>query len=101
MTEQDWLTAVRNANKTCIVDNNLKKVHYLFDDKKEMVEEYNLETECLSRRAWRVKNELGGEGSWEVEIGDPEPTMLQTNENAFIKESANTVTNMGCIVIVL
>lgn len=92
MTGNEWLTKVRNAKKTCILENNLKKVHFLFDDKSEMVEEYNTETECLTRRAWRLKNDLGGEGKWEVEIGDPEPTRMEgSNDNVHIKESNEAV----------
>lgn len=90
MSAENWLQRIQNAKKTCIVENNLKKVHFLFDDRTEMVEEYNMQTDCLTRRAWRIKNELGGEGNWTVEIGDPEPSMM-LNDNNLIKESSSTV----------
>ncbi|GBP22585.1 Protein DPCD [Eumeta japonica] len=38
-----------------------------------MVEEYNTDTEVLLRRTWKVRGKLGGEGKWDVEVGDPIP----------------------------
>jgi hypothetical protein len=55
-----------------------------------MVEEYNRETGVLIRRAWRKKNTLGGEGQWDVEIGDPETQFLNLDQ-AGIKESSSAV----------
>lgn len=69
---------------------NLRKVHYELDNGREMVEEYNMDTSVLSRRAWRTKTNLGGEGHWEVEIGDPEPK-AGSEEAVVIKESSNQV----------
>ncbi|GJQ74190.1 hypothetical protein Trydic_g19103 [Trypoxylus dichotomus] len=73
----DWLTKLRNAKKTCLMQGNLKKVHYELEKKMEMVEEYNMDTGVLTRRAWRRQTNLGGEGDWEIEIGDPEPSRFQ------------------------
>jgi hypothetical protein len=67
-----------------------RKVHYRFSPAEEMVEEYNLETDVLIRRAWRKKNSLGGEGQWEVEIGDPESRFLNLDQVG-IKESSSAV----------
>ncbi|GLV31759.1 uncharacterized protein CBL_07518 [Carabus blaptoides fortunei] len=53
-----------------------------------MVEEYNLETEVLTRRSWKVKSNLGADGGWEVEIGDPEPKPLNL-EATYIFENSN------------
>jgi hypothetical protein len=55
-----------------------------------MVEEYNCETDVLMRRAWRRKSALGGEGQWDVEIGDPESRFLN-HEQVGIKESSGAV----------
>jgi len=55
-----------------------------------MVEEYNLETDVLTRRAWRRKTSLGGEGQWNVEIGDPEVQFLNLDQVG-IKESSSAV----------
>lgn len=66
-----WYNSLLNSEKTCLKDEKIKKIHYKFDDGKEMVEEYNVDTKVLLRRAWKMKGKLGGEGKWSVEIGDP------------------------------
>ncbi|KAJ8723423.1 hypothetical protein PYW08_003335 [Mythimna loreyi] len=68
-----WYRSLLDAEKSCMKEDKLKKIHYKFQDEKEMVEEYNADTQVLLRRAWKVKGKLGGAGKWEVEIGDPIP----------------------------
>lgn len=68
-----WYRSLLDAEKSCLKEDKLKKIHYKFQDDKEMVEEYNVDTQVLLRRAWKVKGKLGGEGKWDVEIGDPIP----------------------------
>ncbi|XP_022828014.1 protein DPCD isoform X2 [Spodoptera litura] len=68
-----WYRSLLDAEKSCLKEDKLKKIHYKFQDDKEMVEEYNVDTQVLLRRAWKVKGKLGGEGKWDVEIGDPMP----------------------------
>lgn len=68
-----WYNELLGAEKSCIKEDKLKKIHYNFENGKEMVEEYNVDTQVLLRRAWKVKGKLGGEGKWDVEIGDPIP----------------------------
>lgn len=58
------------------------------EDGKEMVEEYNLDTNVLVRRAWKEKGKLGQDIGWSVEVGDPE--LKQDNlETSGIQESSN------------
>ncbi|KAJ0183197.1 hypothetical protein K1T71_001173 [Dendrolimus kikuchii] len=66
-----WYRSLLAAEKSCLKEDKTKKVHYKFDDDSEMVEEYNVDTQVLLRRAWRVKNKIGGEAKWNVEVGDP------------------------------
>ncbi|XP_044259236.1 protein DPCD [Tribolium madens] len=84
----DWLTQLKNAKKSCMVQNNLKKVHYDFGSGKEMVEEYNMDTNVVTRRAWKVKGEMGGEGEWDIELGDPEVN-LNKEQNLLIRENSS------------
>lgn len=56
-----------------------------------MVEEYNTRTNVVTRRAWREKGKLGQDNGWIVEVGDPEPSKLDTLENFNIKESSSAV----------
>lgn len=57
-----------------------KKVHYTFPKGSEMVEEYNMDTHVVTRRAWKVNKRFADEPEWEVEIGDPNslPTNLRS-----------------------
>lgn len=86
----DWFSQLKKAKKSCIVDGKLKRVHFDFGDGREMVEEYNLDTNVVTRRAWRCNRDLKGEDKWEVEIGDPEP-MYNKEEMLMIQENSNQV----------
>ncbi|XP_043267535.1 protein DPCD isoform X2 [Venturia canescens] len=54
-----------------------------------MVEEYNLDTNVLTRRTWREKGKLGQNTGWSVEIGDPEPKQEENLSITGIRESPN------------
>ncbi|XP_050348704.1 protein DPCD isoform X2 [Nymphalis io] len=82
-----WYNLLMNAEKTCLKDEQIKKIHYKFDDGKEMVEEYNVDTKVLLRRAWKMKGKLGGEGKWSVELGDPIPETTPNADSIAIIES--------------
>lgn len=68
--DSDWLPYVTSAQKSCLIENGVRKIHYNLPDGKEMVEEYSMETDVLQRRIWKVSNSIRGE-KWMVEIGDP------------------------------
>ncbi|KAJ8932865.1 hypothetical protein NQ314_014379 [Rhamnusium bicolor] len=53
-----------------------------------MVEEYNLDTNVVTRRAWRCNKQLKDEDKWDVEIGDPQP-IYNKEENMMIRENSN------------
>lgn len=89
-TMNSWVTNLLKAKKSCITQNNLLKVHYALPDGNEMVEEYDVNTNVLNRRAWRIKNRMGGEGEWNVEVGDPEPN-IASSDGILIKENPNQV----------
>lgn len=84
-----WVSDLLKAKKSSIVQNNLLKVHYALPDGKEMVEEYDMNTYVLTRRAWKIQNKIDCEGEWSIEVGDPEPTIMQ--QDSFIKESSSQV----------
>lgn len=83
----EWYKSLVDAEKSCLKEDKIKKIHYKFDDDREMVEEYNVDTQVLLRRAWKSKGKLGGEGKWLVEIGDRIPDANPTIEVAEIVES--------------
>ncbi|CAK1555398.1 unnamed protein product [Leptosia nina] len=82
-----WYKLLTSAEKTCLKEDKIRKIHYKFEDDKEMVEEYNVDTQVLLRRAWKAKGKLGSEGKWDVEIGDPIPDEVQNIEAVEIMES--------------
>ncbi|BET02007.1 deleted in primary ciliary dyskinesia homolog (mouse) [Nesidiocoris tenuis] len=84
-----WLEKLKNAEKTCIIQEGKRKVHYRFNDGEEMAEEYNMATDIILRRAWKRKNTLKQGDQWEVELGDPEPTSLQSSDEIGLRESTN------------
>lgn len=86
-----WYKSLLDAEKSCMDGDKIKKFHYKFEDDKEMVEEYNVDTKVLLRRAWKLKGKLGGEGKWSVEIGDPIPDATPNVEVAEIVESKDQV----------
>lgn len=86
--EQIWLTYIRRAEKTAIIHDGKKKVHFKFPDGNEMAEEYSMETNVLLRRAWKRNDFLHRENEWEVEVGDPE-TKYKQLETIGIQENCN------------
>lgn len=72
-----------------------KKVHYLFEDGKEMIECYNMDTNVVVRRVWKKRGSFGTDIGYDVEVGDPEPKQNYQSEpnieTALIQESSNVV----------
>ncbi|XP_012267966.2 protein DPCD [Athalia rosae] len=89
MASEQWFKLIQDAKKTAIIQDGKRKVHFLFEDGKEMVEEYHLETNVIVRRAWREKGKLGQDVGWVVEVGDPEPRPQDNLEISGIRESSN------------
>ncbi|XP_043260573.1 protein DPCD [Colletes gigas] len=88
MASNQWLNLIKSAKKTAIIQDGKRKIHFLMEDDREMVEEYHIETNVLLRRAWKETGKLGQNVGWNIEIGDPEPT--QNNiEICGIQESSS------------
>ncbi|XP_036920001.1 protein DPCD [Sturnira hondurensis] len=87
MAVTGWLESLRDAEKTALLQDGRRKVHYLFPDGKEMAEEYNEKTKELLVRKWRVKSALGALGQWQIEVGEPAPHGAGNLGPELIKES--------------
>jgi len=61
------------------------------EDGKEMVEEYNVDTNVVVRRTWKEENRFGTNIGWTVEVGDPELKKENNIEIYGIEESSNAV----------
>ncbi|KAG2461976.1 protein DPCD [Polypterus senegalus] len=88
MAVQNWLEALKAAKKTALIQDGIRKVHYLFLDGKEMAEEYDVKTDELIVRKWRSKTSIGAVGQWQIEVGEPSPPTLEALEPQLIKESS-------------
>ena len=68
-----WEKQLREAEKTGLVKDNRRKVHFVFkQDGSEMVEEYDMACSQLLVRKWRKPKGLIGQFSdWEFEVGEP------------------------------
>ncbi|XP_020646451.1 protein DPCD isoform X1 [Pogona vitticeps] len=88
MAGQSWPEKLRAARKTALISDGKRKVHYLFDDGKEMAEEYDMKTNQLLLRKWRQKNTLGAYGHWQLEVGEPNLHASEALDRDLIKESS-------------
>ncbi|CAG9862186.1 unnamed protein product [Phyllotreta striolata] len=97
----DWLSLLKTAKKSSIIDKNLKKVRYELNTGQELVEEYNMDTGVLTRRAWKCTGQFSNQEKWDIEIGEPEPNYDSKGDDV-IRESSgqptvsrrNTKTNL-------
>lgn len=63
------------------------------ENKDELCEEYDVESNQLLVRKWRRKNKLGGISSWEVEIGEEMSAVV--DGKSFIAENR---VNVGDVI---
>lgn len=84
----NWFLQLKNAKKSCLIESNLKRIHYELENGQEMVEEYNIDTNVLTRRAWKQKTDFKQEVEWNIEVGDSEP-VFNENKNILIKENSS------------
>ncbi|KAJ6669083.1 hypothetical protein lerEdw1_007892 [Lerista edwardsae] len=88
MAGPGWLEQLRAARKTALLGDGKRKIHYLFEDGKEMAEEYDVTTNQLLLRKWREKTSLGAYGNWQIEVGELALPALGTLDRELIKESS-------------
>ncbi|KAK1164370.1 protein DPCD-like [Acipenser oxyrinchus oxyrinchus] len=89
MAVQSWFESLKASKKTALIQDGKRKIHYLFLDGKEMAEEYDLKTDELIVRKWRVKNTLGVLGQWQIELGEPAPSTVGALEPQLLKENSS------------
>ncbi|CAH8831146.1 unnamed protein product, partial [Trichobilharzia szidati] len=88
MDTRAWLEKIKAAKATLLIEDGRRKIHFLFPEGEEMVEEYDTSNDNLLTRRWRKKTVLGGDGSWEIEVG--EPTTSRNQFSDCIMESSQT-----------
>ncbi|KAL4231289.1 hypothetical protein ACF0H5_008869 [Mactra antiquata] len=65
-----WVELLKNSQKTCMIQDGRRKLHFTLQDGRELAEEYNVKTNELVVRKWKKKSTLGGAGNWEYEVGE-------------------------------
>ncbi|XP_067932086.1 protein DPCD-like [Watersipora subatra] len=65
-----WLKSLESAQKTALLQDGRRKVHYTFTDGRELVEEYDVKSNELILRKLREKGTLGNTKDWVVEVGE-------------------------------
>ncbi|XP_005089488.1 protein DPCD isoform X2 [Aplysia californica] len=66
----NWFQSLRSAQKTCLIQDGRRKIHFTFTDGSELAEEYDFKSDELIVRKWKRKGTLGGHGRWEMEVGE-------------------------------
>ncbi|XP_074518421.1 protein DPCD isoform X2 [Halichoeres trimaculatus] len=89
MAVQSWIDVLKSSKKTVLIHDGRRKTHYLFKDGKEMAEEYDLKTDELIVRKWRVKSTLGAQGQWQVEVGEPNAGPATSPDSEVIRENCS------------
>ncbi|KAL3864886.1 hypothetical protein ACJMK2_006533 [Sinanodonta woodiana] len=85
-----WVENLRKAQKTCLVQNGRRKIHFTLTDGTELAEEYDLRNDELVVRKWRRKGTIGGIGKWEFEVG--EELMIRNLESeGLVENSSNPI----------
>uniref|UniRef100_A0A8D9ACU9 Protein DPCD n=1 Tax=Cacopsylla melanoneura TaxID=428564 RepID=A0A8D9ACU9_9HEMI len=88
----DWLSLLEKAEKAAILEDDVTlKVHYKFEDGREMAEEYDVRTKQLTRRAWRNKSNIHKDPNhWETELGEEIPSSTANVFTSMMRESSNS-----------
>ncbi|XP_060564139.1 protein DPCD-like [Ruditapes philippinarum] len=75
-----WVDLLKNSQKTCMIQEGRRKIHFTLTDGRELAEEYDLRTNELIVRKWKKKSTLGGAVKWEFEVGEQlGPRMLEAD----------------------
>ncbi|KAF7218145.1 protein DPCD [Nothobranchius furzeri] len=91
MAKQSWIDVLKSANKTALIHDGKRKIHYLFADGKEMAEEYDVKTDELIVRKWRHKSTLGVQSFWQVEVGEPFNVTASLDSDVIKENCSNPV----------
>ncbi|PIK35450.1 hypothetical protein BSL78_27731 [Apostichopus japonicus] len=91
MADPSWLESLKSAKKSVLVQDGKRKIHCIFLDKKEMVEEYDVKTGDLLVRKWKKRKVLGGDGTWEFEVGEQFHASSLLNEDMLRESNTNPI----------
>lgn len=102
MSYSKWLNYLNSATKSSIIHKDVRKIIYRFPDQIEMLEEYNMTTGIILKRAWKRKRGLmtfdkasssigDSQHHWEHELGDFMRPLNQPQSDFMVEESSTEV----------
>lgn len=86
-----WFEMLKSARKTSFVQDGRRKLHYLFPDSQELVEEYDIKSGLLLVRKWKSKTTIGAEKKWDFEIGEDLSTPGAFETNYIVESRSNPI----------
>ncbi|KAH3705294.1 protein DPCD-like [Dreissena polymorpha] len=85
-----WIDILKNSQKTCLIQDGRRKLHFTLQDGRELAEEYDINTQELVVRKWRRSSVLGGQGRWEFEVGE-QLAPRSVNTEGLVESMSNPV----------
>lgn len=82
---------LKSAKKTSLIQDGRRKVHIVFPDGGEMVEEYDVKNSELLVRKWRKIGMIGGEGRWDYEVGEQLMKAPQVQMEGLMESRSNPI----------
>uniref|UniRef100_U5ELK9 Protein DPCD n=1 Tax=Corethrella appendiculata TaxID=1370023 RepID=U5ELK9_9DIPT len=89
MSYIEWLNRLKSADKTSVIQGNVRKIHYKFHNGLEMAEEYSIETGIVLRRAWKESHGLMKKDKWNIELGENVVNYNADPNGDLLKESVS------------
>ena len=91
MAESSWEDMLESSQKTALLQDGRRKVHYTFPNGTELVEEYDSKTSELLLRKWKKKGTLGDSKPWDIEVGEVQMMGQQFKDSMIMESTSNPV----------
>lgn len=84
-----WQLQLESAQKTGLLQDGKRKVHYTFTDGTELVEEYDAKSCELMLRKMKKKGTLGDTKPWIIEVGESHSALVAQKEVGLMESASN------------
>ena len=86
----EWKSQLGEPSINQVVSGGKRKLHYLYPDNTEMVEELDVTTSEVLLRKWKRPKQFG-EADWEFEIGQPMTINFDPSSDLLAPSSLNPI----------
>lgn len=86
-----WQETLESAQKTALLQDNRRKIHYTFADGREMVEEYDASSNELILRKLKERGTLGNTKPWVMEVGENQLVGMSQKDIGLSENAMNPV----------